>query len=303
MNKVASLSEVVNEFVTDGGELCLGGFLGRMASAVANEIVRQQKKDLYIISDAENEPVEILIGAGHVRKLLTAYQWIGLIGSGYSFRRAVEKDIPQALEVEEYTNLAVGMMYMGGALNVPYMPIRSMVGSDLPKCNPSIKITEDPFTGKLISLVPSLQPEVAFIHVQRADKMGNAQIWGMLANDVNIARAAKHVIITCEEIIPTSEIRKIPNMTAIPTYCVDAVVEVPFGSHPTSVSGYYWVDTPFRKAFVDANKSYDGFKTWLKEWVLDIGSHDDYLHKLGADRLAKLRRMELDNYRIPRFID
>jgi glutaconate CoA-transferase subunit A len=270
-----------------------------MVNAAAYEIVRQQKKNLYFITDSENEPAEILIGAGYVRKLLHAYTWIGLIGSGLSFRRAVEKGIPRSVEVEEYSNLAVGMMYMAGALNVPYMPLRSLVGSDLPKCNPNIKIVEDPYGGKPIALVPALKPDVAFIHVQKADKMGNAQIWGMLANDVNLARAAKHVVITCEEIVPTSELRKIPNMTAIPFYCVDAVVEVPFCSHPAGVAGYYWMDIPFRRTFLNANKSDEGFRKWLKEWVLDIDNHNDYLKKLGEARLDKLRGLEFDNYRIP----
>jgi len=303
VNKVASLREVVNEFVADGSEVCLGGFVGRAAMAAVHEIVRQQKKDLTIISDSEVDPAEVIISAGCVKRLITSYTWIGIIGSGLSFRRAAEKEIPRPIEVVEYSNLAIAMMFMAGALNVPYMPLRSMVGSDLPKCNPNIKITEDPYTGKTISLVPALRPEVAFVHVQRADKMGNAQIWGMLANDINIARAAKRVVITCEEIIPTREIRKIPNMTAIPYYCVEAVVEIPFAAHPLGVAGYYWVDSPFRKYFMNANKSYECITSWIKEWILDIDSHDDYMRKLGAERLARLRRMELDNYKIPRFID
>lgn len=299
MNKVASLPEVVKEFIRDGGEVCLGGFVGRAAMAVAYEIIRQQKKDLSLISDSEVDPGEILMGAGCIKKIATSYNWIGVIGSGISYRRAVEKGIPCYVEAEENSNMAFAMMFLAGACNVPFMPLRSMMGTDLPKCNPNIKLMEDPYTGTLVSLVPALKPEVAFIHVQRADKMGNAQIWGMLANDMNIARAAKRVVITCEEIVPTSEIRKIPNMTAIPFYSVDAVVEVPFAAHPLGVAGYYWIDTPFRKAFVNANGTYDGFKAWLKEWVLDVDNHAEYLNKLGMDRLAKLRKMEHDNYRLP----
>lgn len=300
MNKVTSLEETVREFVPEGGEVCLGGFVGRAAMAVVYEIVRQQKKDLTLILDSEVEPGEILIGAGCVKKVVLAYLWIGIIGGGLNFRRAVEKSIPRPLEVEEYSNFAMALRFMAGAMDAPYMPLRSQIGSDLPKCNPLIKVTEDPYTGETISLVPAVKPEVAFIHVQKADKMGNAQIWGMLGNDVNIARAAKHVVVTCEEIIPTFEIRRIPNMTAIPFYCVDAVVEIPFASHPLGVAGYYWIDTPFRKNFINASRTYEGFKEWANEWIFGCNNFDDYLRKIGPDRLAKLRRLELDNFRIPK---
>lgn len=301
MNKVATLSEVVKEFVHDDGEVCLGGFVGRAAMAVAYEIVRQGKKDLSLIVDSEVDPAELMLSAGCVKKLSTSYTWIGTIGGGHGFRRAAEKGIPRSLEVQESSNMAFAMMFMAGALNVPCMPLRSMMGTDLPKANPNIKVVEDPYTNQLVSLVPALQPDLAFVHVQRADKMGNAQIWGMLANDMNIARAAKRVVITCEEIVPTREIRKIPNMTAIPFYAVDAVVEVPFASHPLGTAGYYWIDTPFRKQFVAANKTMEGFNSWVKEWVLDLENHSEYLNKLGVDRLAKLQKMEHDNYQIPKF--
>ena len=121
----------------------------------------------------------------------------------------------------------------------------------------------------------------------------------MLGNDDNLARAAKSVVLTCEEIIPTSEIRKIPNMTAIPSYCVAAVVELPFCSHPLPVAGYYWMDIPFRREMVAASRTRDGIVSWMDEWIHGLRDFSAYKEKLGSERLAKMRRLELDNYRIP----
>jgi glutaconate CoA-transferase subunit A len=121
----------------------------------------------------------------------------------------------------------------------------------------------------------------------------------MLVNDDNLARAARKVVITCEEIIPTNEIRKIPNMTVIPSYCVSAVVEVPFCSHPLPVSGYYWMDIPFRREMVTASQTREGIVSWMEEWIYGLKNFEAYKEKLGSERLAKVRQMEWDNYRIP----
>lgn len=300
LNKVTTLPEAVRGLVRDGDTVSFGGILSREPVACTYELIRQNKKDLTVIVDSRDESVEHLLGAGLIKKLESAYVWVGVIGSGLHFRRAVEKGIPRHVEVEDYSNLAIGMRFLAGALGVPYMPLRSMMGSDIPRYNPRVIITEDPYNGEKVALVPAARPDVAFIHVQKADKMGNCQIWGMLGNDINIARAAKKVIVTCEELVPTSEIRKIPNMTQIPFYCVEAVVELPFGSHPLGVAGCYWIDTPFRKEWLAASKTHEGFRAWMEEWVLGWDTFEDYLRKLGSDRLAKLRKMEQDNFRIPK---
>jgi glutaconate CoA-transferase subunit A len=177
-----------------------------------------------------------------------------------------------------------------------------LLGSDIITHNPHIRVLDDPYGKGPVALVPAVQPDVAFIHVQRADKAGNAQIWGMLANDDNLGRAAKAVVITCEEIIPTSEIRKIPNMTAIPSYCVSAVVEVPFCSHPLPVSGYYWMDIPFRREMVTASKTREGIVSWMDEWIYSLKNFGAYKEKIGLERLTRIQQMEFDNYRIPHIL-
>lgn len=299
LNKVTTLREAISEIVHDGDTIALGGFLARELTAAVFELIRQRKKDLTIIVDSSIETVDFLIGSGLVKKVECAWIWVA-IANAFNFRRAVEKGIPRYIEVEDYSNLAMGARFLAGALGIPFMPVKSLLGSDLPLYNPKIKVISDPYQDEKVALVPAANPDVAFIHLQRADKMGNAQIWGIGGNDANIARAAKRVIITCEEIVSSTEFRKIPNMTHIPFYCVEAVVEVPFGAYPFGVPGYYWVDTPCRRNWAAISKTYEGFCSWLDEWVFGCNDFEDFLRKIGQDRLAKLRKMELDNYRIPK---
>jgi glutaconate CoA-transferase subunit A len=299
-NKVITLEEAVSRYVTDGCSLSFGGIIAREPMAVVYEIVRQRRKNLTYITDSSVEPAEIMIAGGCIRKLEAAYVWVGVVGIGHNYRRAVEKGIPHYLEIEEYSNYGSSLRFLAGAIGAPYMPTQSLLGSDLVTHNPRIKVMEDPYGTGPVALVPAAQPDVAFIHVQRADISGNAQIWGMLGNDENIARAAKEVIVTCEEIVPTLEFRKIPNMTTVPSYCVSGVVEIPFGSHPLPVSGYYWMDVPFRREMAAASKTREGIEAWMDKWIFKIKDHSSRVEKIGAERLKKLRQLEFDNYRIPR---
>lgn len=301
-DKQISIKEAVKKYCPDGSTFSFGGLGARDPYAVAFEMIRQQRKDLTNIVASGMDLANIMIGAGIIKKVETSYVWIGSAGSsGLNYRRAVEKGIPRKIEVEEYSNFTMALRYLAGAMNVPFMPTRSLLGSDIPQNNDRIKIIDDPYTHEPIALVPAANPDVAFIHVQRADISGNGQIWGVTINDQNIARAAKHVVLTCEEIISNREIRKLSNMTAIPSYCVDAVVQVPFCSHPLWTAGYYWCDMPFRRNFALINETQEGLEKWIKEWVIDTKDWDGYLDKVGRDRLEKLVKMERDNFTIPDF--
>lgn len=298
-DKQTTLKEAVAKYLPEQGSFTFSGIGAREPVAVTHEIIRQKKKDLTFVTATTLDTANMLIGAGCIKKIEMAYTWIGVVGSGLNLRRAVEKGIPRKIETEEYSNFGASCRFLAGAMDLPYMPLRSLLGSDLPTYNKNIIMTTDPYTGEKIALVPAAKPDVAFLHVQKADVTGNCQIWGILANDVNIARAAKKIVITCEELISTKEIRKNPNATSIPYYCVDAVVEVPYGSHPLFVAGYYWSDIPFRRNFMMANNTQEGFEKWLDEWVYGSKDFDAYLEKLGPDRLAKLAEMEQDNYNVP----
>ena len=301
-DKRMTIKEAVSEFVTDGCSFNIASICAREPANVAHEIIRQRKKDLTYITDTTTDPIELLIAAGCIKRIEAAYIWIGVVGQGYNIRRAVEKGIPNHIEIEAYSNYTAGLRMMAGALGLPFMPTKSLLGSDIIKYNPKIKVIEDPYGTGPIALVPAANPDVTFIHVQRADKAGNAQIWGMLGNDDYAARCSKHVVVTCEEIVSTSEIRKIPNMTIIPEYCVSAVVEQHFACHPLSVSGYYWMDNPFRQQTIYASKTRDGIAAWLDEWVYGVTDFNEYLNKVGGDRLAKLQELEQENYMIPEIV-
>ena len=299
-DKVMTMKEAVSRYVTDGCKVAFGAIVAREPMAAAFEIIRQGKKDLTYINDSSVEPAEFLIAAGCMRRFEGAYIWVGGVGNAYNYRRAMEKGIPHYLELEEYSNLGASMRFMAGALGIPFMAVKTHLGSDLVANNPKIKVIDDPYGGGPVALVPATNPDVAFIHVQRADREGNAQIWGMVGNDDNIARASRNVVISCEEIISTHEVRKIPNMTTIPSYCVSAVVEAPFGSYPLAVAGYYWLDMPFRRELMKMQRTREGILAWMDEWIYGVKDHDEFLDKVGRERLAKLREMEHDNYRIPR---
>ncbi|WP_054692645.1 CoA transferase subunit A [Syntrophomonas palmitatica] len=294
INKVVTLKEAVAQFVADGAYLSFGGIGDRTPTAAVHEVARQRKKNLRLVSDTSVSFVHdsILIGLGLVDKFEIAYNWGGIWGSDEVYRRALEKEIPRKIEIEEYSNLSTGMRFLAGSMGLSFMPVKSLLGSDIPVHNPRIKIIDDPYTGEPVALVPAANPDVAFIHVQRCDKFGNAQILGHMGDDDALARAAQHVIITAEEIVPTDEIRRYPNLTCIPYYCVNAVVQVPFGSHGRGCSYYYAMDVPYGNQVNKAWSTHEGFEQWAEEWIYGVNDWEGYCQKLGWDRLMRLARAE-----------
>lgn len=177
-------------------------------------------------------------------------------------------------------------------MGIPFIPTKSLLGSDIPKYNPNVKLINCPYSGEQVALVPAAHPDVAFIHVHRADALGNAQVFGWSANDENIARAARCTIVTCEELVSTEEIRKFSTSTIIPQFCVDAVVELPYGSHPWNMPYCYAYDIPFHMEMMAAFRTRDGFQKRLDEWVYGCKDHTDYCRKVGWERLLELTRIE-----------
>ncbi|NLL21789.1 MAG: CoA transferase subunit A [Firmicutes bacterium] len=297
-NKVMSLKDAVSKYAVDGSTICFGGFIGRDCVAVVHEIIRQGIKGLTVIDDSKTDIMDLLVGAGCIKRWEGAYLGYGAIGLAPNIRRAVEKGVPQPIEVEDWSNAAISMRYLAGALNIPFMATRSMLGSDILKYNKRIKVINDPYEGKPLALVPAVRPDVAFIHVQRADAMGNAQVWGFTGNDENKVRAAKHTVITCEEIVSPEEIRRNGNLTIIPFYCVDAVVQVPYGCHPQSCYGYYAYDVLFCGEYHKTSSTREGFLKWLDTYVFGCEDHNAYCNKVGWSRLQKLTYLERQFNRI-----
>lgn len=292
LNKIMSLKEATANYLHDGDSVAFSGMGGEQCVASAHEIVRQGKNNLTIIGDSPCDAADILIGAGLVRRVEVAWISYAIAGIAPNYRRAVEEGSPNYIEVAEVSNYTAGLRFLAGAMNVPFMPTKSLLGSDIPKYNPNVKIMNDPYSGEPIALVPAAHPDVAFIHVHRADALGNAQTFGWSSNAENIARAARHTIITCEEIVSTEEIRMHPNVTIIPQFCVDAVVHRPYGSHPWNMPYYYAYDIPFHMGMISAFRTRDGFLKWLDEWVYGCKDHTDYCRKVGWERLLELTRIE-----------
>lgn len=288
-DKVTSLSEVIRTHVPDGSAVVMcTGMEQNIPFAAGHEIIRQKKRDLTLIGPISDILFDQLIGAGVAKKVMAA--WVGNVisGSAYNFRRAVEEKIPYPIEVVDYSNFTVTLALHAGALGVPFLPTFSTLGSDVQKNNPHLKEFIEPFGQEKMIAVQALEPEVAIIHVQRADPEGNCHLWGGLGITLDAARASKKVIVTAEEIVAPEVIASDPNRTLIPGFLVTAVAEVPFGAHPSPVQGYYNRDHQTYVDYHEQTKSRTGFKKWLDKWAFGIQDQKDYCNKLGDVRLKSL---------------
>ncbi len=291
-DKRMSLSKAVATYVQPGSSIVFSGMGGAQCVAHTHEIIRQKIGGLTLIGDSPCETGDMLIGAGLVKKAEIAWCGYAVAGLGYNFRRAVEKGIPQEVELEEYSNYGIGLRLLAGAMGLPFLPTKSFLGSDLMTYNPNIRQMQDPYTGETVALVPAATPDVALVHCSRADKHGNAQTFGFSANEENAARAAKYTIVTCEKLVDTDIIRQTPNQTIIPGYAVDAVVEVPFACHPWNYPYAYAYDLPFHCDQMKAFRTREGFLEWLDEWCWSVKDWNGYLEKVGYDRLFRLAQIE-----------
>jgi len=286
VSKLMSLSEAIKRYVPDGAEVVTGTSLETMIPfAAGHEIVRQRKKNLTLIGPISDILFDQLIGAGCVRKTRAA--WIGnvITGSSYNFRRAAEEG---TIETEDHSNLTISMALKAGAMGVPFMPTLTALGSDLYKTNQSLKKMTCPFTGALLTAVSAINPEVAVIHVQRSDEYGNAHLWGNLGVTREACLASRHIIITAEEIVSPCVIESDPNRVITPGFRVSAVVHAPWGAHPSPVPGYYNRDHDAFIEYRNESKTSEAFKKWLRLWVDNVKSSDDYLRLLGKERILKL---------------
>jgi len=286
--KLIPMKEAVSRFVSDGDSLVIEGFTHLICFAAAHEIIRQGKRGLTLCRMTPDLIYDQMIGAGCARKVV--FSWAGNPGAGplYAFRRAVEKGIPNRVEIEEYTHFGMAARFAAGAARLPFMPMRSEGGSDLPKVNPSLRSVQCPYTGEDLSVVPALNPDIAFIHVQRADLLGNSQVWGVLGVQKEAAFASEKLVVVAEEIVEEELIRSDPNRTLIPGFLVDAVVHEPWGCHPSFAQGYYDRDNDFYVAWRDVCKDLEAFERYLEEWVYGVASRAEYVERMGEE-LERLR--------------
>ena len=286
--KLIPMREAVTRFVSDGDCLVIEGFTHLICFAAAHEIIRQKRRDLTLCRMTPDLIYDQMIGAGCAKKVV--FSWAGNPGAGplYAFRRAVEKGIPNEVEIEEYTHFGMSARFAAGAARLPFLPMRSEGGSDLPKVNPNLRSVDCPYTGKAISVVPALNPDIAFIHVQRSDVLGNSQVWGVLGVQKEAAFASEKLVIVAEEIVDEQLIRSDPNRTLIPGFLVDAVVHEPWGCHPSFAQGYYDRDNDFYVAWRDICKDIEAFERYMDEWVYGVANRSEYVERMG-ERLERLR--------------
>ncbi|GAB4260871.1 MULTISPECIES: CoA transferase subunit A [Deferrisoma] len=289
--KIYTLAEAVGLFVRPGDRVVMGAALESLIPfAAGNEIVRQGIGDLTLIGPISDMLFDVLIGAGCAARVEAA--WVGnvMMGSGYNFRRAVERGEPRPVEVVDHTNFTLQTGLKAASMGLPYLPTRTALGSSVLERNPGLRPHRCPFTGEALVAVAAIVPDVAILHVQRADAQGNAHAWGNLGVTQEAAFAAERVIVVAEEIVPPWVIASDPNRTLIPGFRVSAVVEARWGSHPSPCQGYANRDHDFYREYHAASRTREGFEAWLEEWVTGVADHGAYVDRLRAQgRLDRLR--------------
>jgi glutaconate CoA-transferase subunit A len=288
--KVMSLSEAAS-FVQDGMTIGVGGStMSRTPMAMLWELIRQRRRHLTAARCIVSTDGDLLLGSGAADEIVTSWFAQGILwGLSKVMRRHVEAGEKR---FQEWSHMAIGMRFRAGAMGVPFMPIRSMLGSDVLKLRPEAKEIDCPFTGEKLLLVPALNPDVALIHVQRCDAYGNAQIDGLQFMDIDLAMAANSVILTTERIVSNDQIRRAPDQTKIPFFCVDAVVEVPYGAAPHECYGLYEPMMGHMESYVaQVNAEPDkGMRDYLDRYVHGPKSWAEFLSMIGMEEVLEASR-------------
>jgi len=291
-DKTISAEEAVSRFVHDGDFIASGGFGHvRVSMAIVYEVIKQKKRNLAMAGKTAVHDLDILVGAGCVNRVEVAYSFgHELRGLSPASRRMVESG--QCKVVAETSNAGYQWRFLAAMMGIPFIPSRNLLGTETGDYS-SCKVVKDPFSGKPINLIPAAYPDVAFIHVHRCDIYGNAQIDAILVEDFELSRCARRLIITTEEIIDNEVIRREPWKTAIPFLVVDAVVKVPYGSHPCEMPGVYYYDEEHIAEWLNISRTQEGVDEYLSKYVFGINSFDDYLKLCGGTKkLNYLKRRE-----------
>ena len=307
-NKVVTLSEAIQEYVKDGSHISIGGFtINRNPMAAVYEIIRQGVRDLHLYAHSNGQGADELIGAGCVSRMDIAYGGNGKYAATcIRFRKAVQEG---TLQVEDYSNFHMVLRFMAGAMGVPFLPTVSGLGTDLanvwgfseemrkqdPKLpNRKMVTMDNPFDNWLntpkVVLVPAIQTDVTILHVQQADKQGTGRILGLTFADVEQAKSSKHLILTCEELVDTQELRRNPDQNNIPFIHVDAVVHVPYGAFPTACYRHYDYDPTCLWAYAEAAKDDRLYGEYLRKMILGVRNHEEFIALNGGpERLERIK--------------
>jgi glutaconate CoA-transferase subunit A len=296
-DKLTTVAEAVRTLVRDGDYLAIGGFGGaRLPTAIVHEIVRAGKQRLGFAGHTATHDFQILcagnlLGRGQTLAKVDIAYVIGLEARGLSphARRVMESG---TVAFTEWSNYTLALRFKAAAMGLPFLPARSLLGTDTLRHSAACVIA-CPFTGERLAAVPALYPDVAAIHVHEADRFGNCRIRGTTVADLDLARAAKRLIVTCERLVSNDEIRTDPSRTVIPFYCVDAVCEVPFGSYPGNMPYEYFSDEEHLRVWLAAERDLDPFRAFVDKYLYGVRDFHEYLDRCGGmGRMQELRRQE-----------
>ncbi|MFQ5849602.1 MAG: CoA transferase subunit A [Candidatus Binatia bacterium] len=296
MRKVMSLRKAVDRFVFHGAVVGLGGQnIGRCAMAAVHEIIRQGKRDLTLVGCNLSISMDLLVGAGMVRRCESGSGNLERFGSTFCWRRMVECG---EIEMEDFSHLGMVSRFLAGEMGLPFMPTKSLLGSDIlahsaPSTVKKYEIVKNPWNPEeAVVLLPALNPDVSIVHVQKSDSMGNVIIEGFTTHEPEMIRASKHTIVTCEEIIDNRQIRSDPERTTIPHIYISAVVHQPWGAHPTSTYRYYDFDAEHLRFYQECARAGDEqFKNYVDRFVFGCESFEDYLEsRVSKERLLQLEK-------------
>jgi len=314
-DKLMTPAEAIRRYVPSGAQISIGGFtINRNPMALVYEIVRQKTRDLHLVAHSNGQGLDVLVGAGCVRLIEVAYGGNGRFApTCIRFRKAVERG---DVHVEDYSNYQMTLRFLAGALSVPFVPTRSGLSTDLvhkagfsaelreelatadeaagrrPRTpRKKLVVTSDPFDGESseVILLPALTPDVTIVHAQHVGDDGTVRIKGLTFADLEQAKAAETVIVSCEEIVPRDWIRTDSDQNCLPGFLVDAIVPVPWGAHPTACHYFYDYDPGHLNLYRAAAKDDDAWAAYLDEWVYGPPDHDAYLARVGGDTLARIR--------------
>jgi glutaconate CoA-transferase subunit A len=286
LSKLTNLRSAIGEFVRDGDCIYAAGFTHLIPFAAGHEIIRQGRRDLILARATPDLIYDQMVAAGCARKLIFSYAGNPGVGSLRVLRSALESGL---LEWEEYSHFGMISRLQAAASGLPFLPMNPTGADDLIEANPQHRRLRDPYTGRDVITVPPLRPDVALVHVQRADEDGNAHLWGIIGEQKEAAFAAHRVILTAEEIVASDVIRSDPNRTIIPGLIVDAVCPVARCAHPSYAQGFYDRDNEFYREWDRISADPERLDGWLREWVFGVADRDEYWAKLGSnvhDRLA-----------------
>jgi glutaconate CoA-transferase subunit A len=286
MTKLTPLSDAIARFVHDGDTIYAAGFTHLIPYAAGHEIIRQRRRDLVLARATPDLIYDQMVAAGCARKIIFSYMGNPGVGSLRIVRMEMEAG---HLEWEEYSHFGMISRLQAGAAGLPFMPMNQTGATDLEIANPHIRRVTDPYSGREVIVVPALNPDVAIVHVQRADSEGNAHIWGILGEQKEAAFASKRVILTAEEIVDEAVIRSDPNRTLIPGFIVNAVCHVPFCAHPSYTQGYYDRDNGFYLKWDKTSENAEMVKAYLDEWVYGVKDRHEYWQKLGPEVHDRLK--------------